>query len=245
VFENPDFIAWANENIVFLVGYKGKEHGDAKPPVDGEGDKEKAPKDAKQTAKAGDCSLYPGLTCDDHERILEEATTGKGGPKLACPGYPYSYLVAPDGTFEQHKKDRVVQELEDGVADFVKKAKLKPSKKYQGYLASLEAGDKARDGGKWRDAISDYLKVDGVVKKMPSLSTAVASRIEALNTAVAAEFGKVTADESVDLGARIKAVKALRGQLGTKFSSGYLPVVADIDAWLKANPMPAPAAPPK
>jgi hypothetical protein len=242
VFENPEFIAWANETIVFLVGYGGKDH--KAPEAAPEGEEGKA-EGTKHAPKAGECSLYAGLTCDDHERILEEATSGKGGPKLDCPGYPYSYMVAPDGTFEQHKKDRVVQELKDGVADFAKKVKLKPSKKYQGWLASLEAGDKARDAGKWKDAIAGYLKVDAVAKKAPSLAPGLSTRIEALNEAVAASFATLTSDAATDVVAKIKAARALRSQVGTKFSTGYLPVVAEIDAWLKANPMPAPAAPPK
>jgi hypothetical protein len=248
VFEKPEFIAWANENIVFLVGYGGKSHGDGHGAAEGEGEGDGGKKEKKETkaaAKAGDCSLYPGLTCDDHERILKEATQGEGGPKLDCPGYPYSYMVAPDGTVEQHKKDRVVQELIDGVADFTKKVKLKPSKKYQGYLASLDAGDKARDAGKWKEAITAYQKVDAVAKKMPSLAAGLATRIDALNTAISESFQKTTSDEATDPVARIKAVKALRAQIGTKFTSGYLPVVADVDAWLKANPMPAPTAPAK
>ena len=49
--------------------------------------------------------------------------------------------------------------------------------------------------------------------------------------------------------AKIKSIRALRSEVATKFvslpPSGYLPVVADIDAWLKANPMPVAPPPAK
>lgn len=265
MFEQADFIQWANENVVFLVGYKGKNHktgekaGEKTGDESGKGGEDKgeggksggeksgkAEKPAKaKAAKEGECSLYAGISCDEHEKILEDALGGKGGPKLEVKGYPTSYVIAPDGTFEQHKKDRAVKSLEDGVADFMKKAKVKPSKKYQVYLDAIEAGDKAADAGKWKDALSQYAKADAAPKKMTSLAGKVGVRVEALNAKVVEAFARVTADEACDLVAKIKAVKALKSEVGARLSTGLLPVVAEIDAWLKANPAPAPTPPAK
>jgi hypothetical protein len=239
VFENSEFLQWAAENVVFLVGYEGKNHkfswGDG-----GKGDKDEAPKAPK---KDGDCGLYPGITCDEHEQITKDAKAGTGGPKLEFKGWPSSFMVAPDGTVEKHTKDRSVKDLIAGVDDFAKKSKVKPSKKYQGYLTALEEGDKAVGDGKWKAAIAAYLKVDAVAKKMPSLAARLPARVDALNAKVAEAFAKARDDEATDLAAKVKAIKALRAEVGAKLASGPLPVVAEIDDWLKANPAP-PASPP-
>jgi hypothetical protein len=249
VFEKPEFAQWANENVVFLVGYKGKNHKVSPAKEDAEAPDGKAESDEKAEAKTkappkhkeGECLLYAGITCDEHEKILEDATEGKGGPKLEVNGYPTSYVITPDGkTFEKHKADREVKSLEDGVADFAKEHKVKPSKKYEGHLKALETGDKAAEDGRWKAALAAYLTVDAVAKKMPSLAARLPARFEALNDRVADAFGKTKDDAALDPVAKVKAVKALRSEVGAKPSSGPLPVVAEIDAWIKANPPPPP-----
>jgi hypothetical protein len=268
VFEQPEFLQWAAENIVFLVGYEGKNHkiswgshgdakdekgdkdekdGDGKDEKDGDGKDEKdgkAEEPAKPKAhKEGECKLYPGITCEEHEKIAKDAKEGEGGPKLEFKGWPSSFMIAPDGTVEKHTSDRAVKDLIAGVEDFAKKSKVKPSKKYQSYLTALDDGDKAALAGKWKAAIAAYLKVDAVAKKMPSLAAKLPARVETLNTKVAEAFAKSRDDEATDLVAKIKAIKALRSEVTTKLSSGALPVLADLDAWIKENPVP-PAAPP-
>jgi hypothetical protein len=256
VFEDPEFLRWAAENVVFLVGYEGKNHkiswGSGAAKKDGDGKDEKGEKDGKdgdeprekpKPGKDGECRLYPGLTCDEHEQVTKDAKEGVGGPKLEFRGWPSSFMVAPDGTFEKHDKDRSVKDLIAGVEDFAKKAKLKPSKKYQGYLTALEDGDKAAEAGKWKAALAAYLKVDAVAKKMPSLAVRLPARVEALNAKVAEAFAKARDDEAADPAARMKAVKALRAEVSAKLSGGPLPVVAEIDEWIKANPV-SPASPP-
>ena len=174
---------------------------------------------------------------------------GTGGPKLVVQGFPTSFMITPDGKFEQHKKDRVVKDLIDGVAEFAKKSGLKPSKKYQAFLANFADGDKAVEAGKWKDAEAALLKIDAVAKKMPSLGCRLPAKLEALNDKVVEAFGKLRDAEGEDAAAKIKAVRALRSDVATKFvvlaPTGYLPVVADLDAWLKANPMPAAPPPAK
>jgi hypothetical protein len=261
VFENADFVAWANENVVFLVGHTGRNHKVTPKKDDGKdkdgknGDetpKDGAPKDGEKpepkgdpaagAAKPGECTLYPGITCDEHEKIFADAKEGTGGPKLEVKGFPTSYMVAPDGTFELHTKDRSVKELEDGVADWTKKKALKPNKKFLTYLAALDEGDEDVEAGKWKAAIAAYLKVDAVGKKMKGLGASLAPKVTALNDAVVKAFAKVRDDESKDLAAKNAEVKALRADVSARFAAGPLPVVADLDAWLKANPPPPPPA---
>ena len=76
-------------------------------------------------------------------------------------------------------------------------------------------------------------------------SARLGPRVEALNDAVVETFGKLKDGAATDLVAKNKAIKALRSDVGAKFvSSGPLALVADIDAWLKANPPPV-ATPPQ
>ena len=82
---------------------------------------------------------------------------------------------------------------------------------------------------------------------MKGLGATLAPKVAALNDAVAKVFAKARDDEAKDLPAKIAAVKALKSEVGTRFAAGPLPVVAELDAWLKANPPPPPApkTPPK
>jgi hypothetical protein len=266
VFDNQEFIAWANENVVFLVGHEGKSHSayEAKPgdkdakddKKDGKDEKKDAEKPEPETTKpeaakpeggdesakapAGGCSIYAGITCEEHEKVAADAKEGSGGPKLEFKGWPTSFMIAPDGTVEKHESDRAVKSLEDGVADFTKKKGLKPDKKFLTYLAALDEGDQATADGKWKVAITAYLKVDAVSKKMKGLGATLTPKVAALSDAIAAAFTKLKGDESKDAAAKFAAVKALRADVGARFAAGLLPVVADLDAWLKENPPPAP-----
>jgi hypothetical protein len=247
VLENADFIAWANENVVMLVGHKGSQH---KPPAAKDSKDPKTGKDAKEdpappaepatSGGAAGCSLYPGLACADHEKIMEEATT-TGTPKLEVKGYPTSFMIAPDGTFVQHKSDREPKACMNALIDYQKKFKFKiASKKFAGYIATIGDGDAAVEAGKWKDALAAYGKIDAEGKKLSSLQAELKAKIDGLNGKVVEAFGKLKDGEG-DAAAKNKSIKALRADVSAKLSSGALPVLADIDEWLKANPAPAPA----
>jgi hypothetical protein len=261
VLEDEDFIAWANQNIVVVVGNgnasgkhdtgekdEGDEKGskkddgkedeakdeDAKPEAEtteGEGD------GAAPAAAAGDvdCTYYPGLKCREHAAISSEVHAPKGDePKIPdFQGVPASFLIGPDGTVEDCKEDRAPSSLQNAVEDFQKKVKAKPMpfKKYEGYLTALEKGDAAVEAGKWKVALVEYAKVDKDRKKYPGLAARVDKRVEAMDAKVVEAFEK--AKEEPDAAARLKAVKALRSEASARLSSGLLPVVATIDAWLK------------
>ncbi len=272
MLESPEFIAWANENIVVVVGHQGRSHsayakkdvGDEKPTEDDEagdgkpegakGDDEKPadpapdeakPQDAPPSAverDAGGCSIYPGLTCAEHEKIHEDAKTGT--PSVDFQGWPTSFMVGPDGTVERHKDDRQPKACIDVLADFQKGFKVKVSpKKWKGYLDAIAAGDKAVAEGRWKVALASYLSIDKEGKKLSSLQLELPPKVEALNARVTEAFAALR-DGSTDLAATVKSVKALRSEVSAKLSTGPLPVLADLDAWLKANPAPA-AAPPR
>src|SRR5438309_3875576 len=96
VLENADFTAWANENVVMVVGHEGSKHKssaksdkDAKDGKDGgkgggSDEKDGGVKDGADSSSgdkpagggATPCSLYPGLTCEEHEKTVEDAKTG-------------------------------------------------------------------------------------------------------------------------------------------------------------------------
>ena len=280
MLEDPEFIAWANENIVVVVGHQGNTHsaykakkdaggkapaddgaedpkagdpktGDAKPEdpkpePDAPKPQDAPPADEKQAEggerDAGGCFIYPGIDCAEHEKIHEDAKTGT--PSVEFQGWPTSFMVGPDGTVERHRDDRKPQACMDVLADFQKKFKFKVTpKKWKGYLDAITAGDKAVAEGRWKAALSSYLSIDKEGKKLSSLQLELPPKVEALNAKVAAAFA-VLRDDSCDLAAKVKAVKALRSDVSARLSTGPLPVVADLDAWLKANPAPA-AAPPR
>jgi hypothetical protein len=248
VLENADFIAWANENVVLVVGHKGSQHKppaakDSKDPKTGKGAKDDPappPEEPAPNGAADGCSLYPGLSCAEHEKIMEDATTG-GTPKLEVKGYPTSYMVAPDGTFVKHTSDREPKACMNALIDYQKKFKIKiPGKKYAGYIATVADGDAAVAAGKWKDALTAYGKIDAEGKKLASLQTELKGKVDALNAKVVEAFGRLK-DGDGDAVAKNKSIKSLRADVSAKLSTGALPVLADIDEWLKANPAPVPA----
>jgi hypothetical protein len=265
VLEDEDFIAWANQNVVVVVGNgnaSGKhdvgdakdddEKGDAKDGKkddgkddakkdDGKGEGEATEPTGEGAPPAGggdvDCTYYPGLKCREHAAISSEVHAPKGDePKIPdFQGVPASFLIGADGTVEECKEDRAPSSLQGAIEDFQKKLKAKPLpfKKYEGYLTAIGKGDEAVEAGKWKVALAEYAKVDKDGKKYPGLAARVGKRAEAMDAKVVEAFEK--AKEEADAAARLKAVKALRAEVGAKLSTGNLPVVATIDAWLKEN----------
>ena len=269
VLEDEDFIAWANENIVILVGNgngtgthktgkddegkdgKGKDDKKGIPRPEGEGEEPgaKPEEDSKpEEPTAGpaadvDCTYYPGLKCAEHVKALQDVRKPpEGAPEVPeWKGIPATFLIGPDGTVEECQEDRAPSSLQNAVEDLQKKLKLKTVsfKKYEGYLKAIDEGDAAVEAGKWKAALTAYTKVDKDTKKLPGLAARLGKRLETMNAKVVEAFGK--AKEEADAAAKLKAVKALRAEVGAKLANaGALPVVAEIDAWIKEN-----GAPPK
>ena len=244
MLDNKDFIEWGNENVVLVVGHDGAT-GSNEPhkPIE---------EKAKDGTTKQICPLYPGLTCDEHKAVRADVAKGIDGlGKIDVPsGFPNSWMVGPDGAVEklENKDAGVAKSCQDALTAFQKKFDGKPLllKKYDDYRKAFADGDKGVEDGKWKVALAAYLKVDADGKKLTKgLVDKVKAKVDAVNAKVVEAFGKVKDDAATDLAAKIKAVKALRADASAKFSTGNLAVLTDLDGWIKENPVPAPAAPPK
>jgi hypothetical protein len=228
VLENEDFVKYANENIVCVVGHNDEGH-----PTETEDEKGK---------KTPGCPLYPGLDCKQHRSIMGEVgSPPEGMPKITMPGgVPNSWLVAPDGTVEQvsgadQQSAGKVQELAEAMQK--KAGKAIGWKDYGKLQEAFEIGTKSTDEGDWKQAITAYQSIEKKAGKMPpSVGERLTKRVEELNAKVVEAFEAVKAVE--DAAQRDKDMKALKAKVMAKIGPKPLPVVADIDAWLKANPLP-------
>jgi hypothetical protein len=228
VLTNDKFVEWANENIVCVVGHNEKEH-----PTEYE--------DAKGKMKPG-CPLYRGLACEDHQKMVQEVMSPPEGlPKIAVGnGMPNSWLVAPDGTVVEIPRDaqQVASKIQEQVEEIQKKAgKVVTWKDYEKLNDSFAAGAKAVEAGDWKVAIGHYGAIDKKAAKLPeSVGKRLKERVEALNAKVVEAFEAVKGE--ADVVQRDKDMKALRAKVSAKIGTAALPVLADIEAWLKANPLP-------
>jgi hypothetical protein len=228
VLDNEDFVKFANESIICVVG-----HNDPNHPTETEDEKGK---------KTPGCPLYPGLTCEEHRAINQQVSNPPTGcPKIELPnGVPNSWLVAPDGTVEQipsadQQSAGKVQELAEALQK--KAGKSIGWKDYSKISEAFEAGAKAIEESDFKAALSAYAQIDKKAAKMPaSVGERLTKQVEALNAKIAEAFEALKAVE--DPVQRDKDVKALKSKVMTKLSGKALPVLADIDAWLKANPLP-------
>lgn len=224
---NDKFVEWANENIVCVVGHSEKEH-------------EAEVEDAKGKKHPG-CSLYHGLQCAEHEKMMQDCMSpGEGLPKVPVGnGMPNSWLVAPDGTVEEiePKNQQVAGNIMDQVAVLQKKAgKVVLWKDFEKLSEAFEAGAKAVEAGDFKVAIAQYSTIDKKAAKLPeSVGARLKERVDALNAKAVEAFEAAKA--VADAVQRDKDMKALRAKVSTKIGVNPLPVLADVDAWLKANPL--------
>jgi len=231
VLENEDFVKFANENVICVVGHNDTGHA--------------AEVEDAKGKKAPGCPLYPGMTCKEHQDIMGEVgRPPEGMPKIDMPnGVPNSWLVAPDGTVQRiegadQQSAGKIQELAE---ELQKKAgKAIGWKDYEKLSTAFETGLKATDEGDWKAAILAYQQIEKKAAKMPaSVGERLGKRVEELNAKVVEAFEAAKAVE--DAAQRDKDMKALKAKVSSKIGAKALPVLTDIDAWLKANPAPAPA----
>ncbi len=231
MLENEDFVKFANENVICVVGHNDTGH---KAEVE----------DAKGKMSPG-CALYPGMECKQHQDIYSEVGRPPDGmPKIELPnGVPNSWLVGPDGTVQ---KIEPADQQSAGKVQELLEALQKPAgkaigwKDYEKLSSAFEAGAKAVEAGDWKAALVAYQQVEKKAGKMPaSVGERLGKGVEALNAKVVEAFEALKAAE--DVAQRDKDMKALRAKVSAKLGPKALPVLADIDAWLKANPAPKPA----
>src|SRR5262245_18654358 len=174
VLENAEFITWASENAIILVPHPDKNHGsvDVAKPAKGEPKKQ--------------CSLYPGLSCDEHVSAYADAaepTADEKGDKDKKPakadkpkkkgdvpdlvrfevkGFPVSYLLSPDGQFEVHKADREPAPCKDGILAFQAKFDEHPIpfSKLADVRKSKDALEKSMKASNWKAAYAALVAVD-------------------------------------------------------------------------------------
>jgi hypothetical protein len=253
VLEDAEFAAWANENVVVMVGHSRGGHGtvDVSKPAKGE------PKTQ--------CSLYPGLTCDQHADVLDDAKEGgdrlkdvfpptgggkSGGddakpakkkdkkekkdapppmPRVKFDGVPASFVIKPDGTTVDHKGARDPA----GCRSFLEAEQKAfeenpiPASKLADVKAGFAEADKAMKLSKWKDALTAMAKAESAVGgKLPKPWAAkVAERAEAINAKAIAKLADAKRAKDP-----AKFAKSLRDEFGVPLAAGPLPVVAELDA---------------
>lgn len=224
MLENKKFVAWANENIIVVAGQTETEH-----PAEIE--------DAKGKAVPG-CSLYPGLTCEQHKAIPGECRRpAEGLPAIEITNMmPNSWLVSPSGEVVQVESavQQSAGKIEELVAEMQKEhGKPLTWKKYKKYQEAFELGDTALGGGKLKAAIKAFQKVEKDAKKLPeAMKEEVQKRLDAVNAKAAEAFAGIR-DGSEDLTVKLKAANKLKTEVGARFKQGYLPIVDEIKVWLK------------
>ena len=258
--DNDDFIKWANETIVFLVahhdpkGHKPEkdETKNEEPAEEGEGGAAPAPSEEAPAespgelstgSKDGPCPLYPGLRCSHHETIARDFSNAPEGlPKIPeHEGVPSSWLIAPNGDIKpiegaNQQSAGKIQDIADAwlkdLGDHI------PWKKWEKYQEAFRDGDDAVAKGDWKAALKAYSVVDAALKKAPeALSARLAERVKALEEKSSAAWAAVRDGEG-DLAAKHKAAKDLLAKVSQRLSSGPLPVKAEIETWVKENPLP-------
>jgi hypothetical protein len=226
--DNADFVKWANENIVFLVAHSDPGHEEVEE-EDAKGEKHKV------------CSLYPGLTCAQHQEADRDAQNpAEGMPKIPRQnGVPNSWFVSPSGEVKQvegadqqsaGKTQEIGEVWQKEIGDHV------AWKKWEKYQEAFAEGDAALEQADWKKALASYAVVEKVGKKgTEALTKQTAAKLETLNERVAAAFAELR-DGEADAKAKQKSVRDLLGKVSLRLTSGYLPVRDEIDAWLKAQP---------
>lgn len=241
MFENEDFITWANENCVVAIGHSGATPGN-------QDHKPVKVTDPKTKVESEVCPLYAGLTCAEHQEVRQGTENPpEGWAKMPeSKGVPNNAAFRPDGTVEKldNRVALVAKSLIDELtARQPNKKDDKPIafKRWDAYNRSFDESDKAVTDGKWKVALAALAKVDADAKKLSKgLTDKLTTKATALNDALAAKFGEIR-DGAADDAAKLKDLKALRADLTAKLTSATLPVVAELDGWLKEHATPAPA----
>ena len=220
MLENKKFVAWANENLVVVIGHTQEDH-----PTEHE--------DAKGKMQPG-CPLYRGMTCEEHRAIPRECMSPpEGMPAVKSTNMmPNSWLVTPSGEVTQISgaDQQSAGKIEEIVMASQKEAgKHLTWKKYGKYLESFEASDAALAEDKLKAAIKALMKVEKDTKKLPDgMKAQVDKRVEAINAKAVEAFEALKEGDDA-----IKAANKLKNEVGARFKRGYLPVVDEIKTWLK------------
>lgn len=249
VLEDAEFIAWANEHVVLLVGHGRGSHGttDVAKPAKGEPKKQ--------------CALYPGLTCEQHDQVLKD-TKGGGDdekkpaakkkdkdappafPTLKFDGIPASFVVTPDGKATDHKADREPGACRGGLetAQQAFDAHPIPASRLPAVRAAWVEAEKIAKNGKPRPTLEALAKLEAAAGgALPQFwVTRVKAKVEALDAKAVTRLADLR--KGKDPEAVTKAVEALRAEFDVPLTSATPAVLAKIDEALGREPAAAPAA---
>ena len=220
MLENKKFVAWANENILVVVGHSEENH-----PTEIEDDKGK---------KEPGCPLYVGMTCEEHRAISRECMSPPEGiPAVKNTGrMPNTWLVSPSGevTAFEPADQQSAGKIEEIIAEAQKGAgKHLTYKKYEKYRESFDEVDKALGESDLKGALKALKKVEKDTKKLPEgMVGEIDKRVESLNAKAVEAFEALKGGDDA-----VKAANKLKNDVGARLKRGYLPVVEDIKAWLK------------
>jgi len=245
VLEDQEFADWATENVVVLIAQPKGTHR----PVD-------VAKPAKGEPKS-QCPLYPGMTCEEHERAFAEFAkegddekdkdkgkkkpskkeTASALPHAKISAFPSSFLISPDGSLEECGRWSEPKAWIDKVGEAQKKLDEHPivASKLADVKKAVADAEKASKGNQWKAALAALSKVD---EALPSgwpkaLTERVKPWLDAGNAKALARLAE--AKKAKDEAAQVKAVKAVRDEFGQALAAGALPAIADIDAWLSEH----------
>jgi len=222
---DPAFASWANEHVVLVVG-----HSDPNHPADVEG------ADGKPVAG---CPVYAGLLCEQHRQVDVDVEAGEDGrPRIAVGNdRPTAFLLSPSGESTRIAGSALYEgEMIREKTEAVQKAAgaLVTRSQHQAFLAAFATVQTAAEEGRFKDALRAFQAIEKDAKKIPpSYAAEVAARREALDAVVLAAFARLRDDPALDETARLKKVVALRQEAGQRLTTGYLPAIAAIDAWIR------------
>lgn len=247
VLEDAEFITWANEHVVLLVGHGRGSHGtiDVAKPAKGEPKKQ--------------CALYPGLTCEQHDQILKDTKGGGDDDKKPAPkkkdkdkdrdtppafpalkfdGIPASFVVTPDGKATDHKGDREPGACRTGL-EAAQKAFDEhpiPASKLAAVRAAWADAEKVAKNGKPRPTLEALAKLEAAAGgALPQLWVArVKAKVDALDAKAVTRLADVR--KGKDPEAVTKALEALRSEFDVPLASATPAVLAKLDEALGRAP---------
>ena len=245
VLEDAEFAAWANENVVVVAAHARGSHGtvDVAKPAKGEPKKQ--------------CSLYPGLTCEQHDQAFKDARVGDGKdekddkdkakkpagkkkdappplPRFKVDGIPASFVILPDLTTVEHKAHGEPGSCRSVLEEEQRKCEEHPipASKWADVKAAWAEVEKTFKTSKWKATLEAIAKTEAVVGgALPKSYTArVKEKVDAIDAKIALRLAD--AKKLKDPAVAAKAATALKAEIDVALAAGPLPVAAAIDEFL-------------
>lgn len=187
------------------------------------------------------CSLYPGLSCNEHVDAAVDVDTGRDDGLVKVPFqelHPSTWLVAPTGGVTQVPEDdqflpaRIrarVEALQKTLGAAV------PAKQGAGLLDLARKADEALDAERWRDALG-HLAALGQAVKPPhaALEAWLGERVERADRNVTWAFEELRESKRTTDAEKRVAAERLLAAVDVEVLGARPPVHAALKAWLDA-----------